>query len=136
MRRLLAMMALCAACGGSSATAVPANAPRQCGVGSPGAGAIEGRVTNFGGDVIGNVAVVARSSVPSLPASDHTDSTGRFMLMDLRPGEYEIVFTLSETRVERVEVRVTACTVTRVRVRMTTSGGFFPLTVRSDLPPR
>jgi hypothetical protein len=69
-------------------------------------GAIQGKVADNSGGVLPGVTVEARSDVLPGPRVTTTDSTGRYQLPQLPPGDYTITFTLSGMQTGTQKVRV------------------------------
>ncbi len=67
-------------------------------------GRIEGKVTRLDGTGLGGVTV----RIPTLDRSTQTDATGAYVLTDLLPGTYEVVFTLSDHSKTETAVTVAA----------------------------
>ena len=72
------------------------------------AGAIQGKVADNSGGVLPGVTVEARSDVLPGPRVTTTDTTGRFQLPQLPPGDYTLTFTLSgmQTATKKVHVQL------------------------------
>jgi hypothetical protein len=75
-------------------------------------GAIQGKVIDNTGGVLPGVTVEARSDVLPAPRVTTTDSTGRYQLPQLPPGQYTVTFTLSgmQTGTQKVLVQLSETT--------------------------
>jgi hypothetical protein len=75
-------------------------------------GAIQGKVTDNTGGVLPGVTVEARSDVLPAPRVTTTDSSGRYQLPQLPPGQYTVTFTLSgmQTSTQKVLVQLSETT--------------------------
>src|SRR5437867_12482106 len=109
---------------------VPAVAGAQAGA------ALTGIVTDSSGAVLPGVTVEARS--PALieqVRSAVTDETGRYRIVDLRPGTYSVTFTLPGfTTVSREGIELSGAFIANVNAELRVGGLQERVTVTGDTP--
>jgi len=85
-------------------------------------GAIQGLVTDKAtGNGLSDVTVVATSPALQGSASELTDAQGTYLITNLPPGNYEVVFYYGEIKVRQQSVTVGIGKVTPVTIKMDTS---------------
>ncbi len=85
-------------------------------------GAIQGVVRDkASGSGISDVTVVATSPALQGSASELTDSSGQYLITNLPPGNYEVVFYYGEIKIRQANVTVGVGKVTPVTIKMDTA---------------
>jgi len=85
-------------------------------------GAITGVVRDkANGSGLGDVTVVATSPALQGSSSELTDSSGQYLITNLPPGVYEVVFYYGEIKVRQANVTVAVGKVTPVTIRLDTT---------------
>jgi hypothetical protein len=109
-----------------SATLVPGAFAQQT-------GSIQGKVADTSGGVLPGVTVEGRSDVLPGPRVTTTDSTGRYQLPQLPPGDYTVTFTLSGMQTTTKKVRVQLAETTSADATMGLGGVTESVTVTGEV---
>ena len=96
-------------------------------------GAIQGKITDTSGGVLPGVTVEARSNVLPGPRVTTTDTTGRYQLPQLPPGDYTVTFTLSGMQTATKAVRVQLAETTSADATMGLGGVTESVTVTGEV---